>query len=77
MTAAEAEPQPICIGCDSTPEEISVYVWAADASAQTPSDYVRENEGTLNPANGHFLCDGCYIDAGMPTAPGPYGWRAP
>jgi hypothetical protein len=24
-------------------------------------------EGTYNPINGHFLCDQCYIEAGMPV----------
>ena len=37
--------------------------------------YVRAEEGTYNPANGHFLCDVCYIKAGMPVAPG--GWKCP
>lgn len=41
----------------------------------TRAEYVRAEEGTFNPANGHFLCDRCYIDAGMPT--GPNGWRCP
>lgn len=71
----EPHVQPLCIGCGLEPEEISVYVQAVRGSTQTPSEYVRRNEGTLNPRNGHFLCDSCYIDAGMPTAPG--GWVAP
>lgn len=37
--------------------------------------YVLMEEGTLNPNNGHFLCDDCYIKAGMPSAPG--GWVCP
>jgi hypothetical protein len=37
--------------------------------------YVRSEEGTYNPENGHFLCDGCYITAGMPSSPS--GWRCP
>ena len=37
--------------------------------------YVIKEEGTLNPDNGHFLCDKCYIAVGMPVAPG--GWVCP
>jgi hypothetical protein len=37
--------------------------------------YVLQEEGTYNPENGHFLCDTCYIAAGMPSAPG--GWVCP
>ena len=37
--------------------------------------YVMKEEGTLNPLNGHFLCDRCYIAAGMPTGTG--GWVCP
>lgn len=37
--------------------------------------YILKEEGTLNHSNGHFLCDGCYIAAGMPT--GPNGWVCP
>lgn len=42
---------------------------------QTRASYVIENEGTYNSANGHFLCDTCYVRAGMPTAPN--GWVCP
>ena len=37
--------------------------------------YVRNEEGTLNPTNGHFLCDSCYIKAGQPSS--PTGWVCP
>jgi hypothetical protein len=37
--------------------------------------FVLKEEGTLNPTNNHFLCNNCYIIAGMPTAPG--GWICP
>lgn len=42
----------------------------------TPEQYVIYNEGTYNPATGHFLCTDCYIKAGMPTRGGD-GWKAP
>lgn len=38
-------------------------------------DFVRSEEGTYNPENGHFLCDECYIAAGMPSSPS--GWVCP
>lgn len=37
--------------------------------------YIRTEEGTYNRLNGHFLCDDCYIKAGMPS--GPAGWKCP
>ena len=37
--------------------------------------YVLREEGTLNTSNGHFLCDSCYIKAGMPSSPS--GWVCP
>jgi hypothetical protein len=37
--------------------------------------YVREEEGTYNRLNGHFLCDKCYLAKGMPS--GPAGWTCP
>lgn len=40
-------------------------------------DYVRQEEGTYNFENGHFLCDACYIGAGMPTGVGGSRWVCP
>lgn len=79
-------PEPICIGCNRRPEEISEYVQeAADANEyraskdlpanETPDSFVRREEGTYNPDNGHFVCTDCYIKAGQPSSPG--GWIAP
>lgn len=42
---------------------------------QMRADYIREEEGTYNSENGHFLCDNCYIKAGMPSSSG--GWVCP
>ncbi len=65
-----------CIGCDRDAEAIPDVVEYAEANEYpTADEFVRCEEGTYNPANGHFLCDPCYIRAGMPTAPG--GWKAP
>lgn len=41
----------------------------------TADQYVRTEEGTYNPANGHFVCTPCYIEIGMPSS--PTGWIAP
>lgn len=73
--------QPYCVGCDRTPEEIGDYTVMAAMDNMTPSEWVRREEGTLNPANGHFLCDTCYIKAGQPAGVdgrgGPGRWVAP
>ena len=55
----------VCQGCGKRPEELSEYVNNPE-SMDDPLAYVRENEGTYNPANGHFWCTACYIEAGMP-----------
>ena len=71
-------PAPFCIGCQKFPENIAEYRrgnrWEEDEYASS-SDYVKENEGTYNPTNGHFLCTPCYVKAGMPSSDG--GWVAP
>lgn len=40
-------------------------------------DYVRQEEGTYNFENGHFLCDTCYIAEGMPTSGSLARWVCP
>jgi hypothetical protein len=67
--------EPICIGCNKQPHELNEYVDAAQECGLFPADYVRREEGTYNPRNGHFLCTFCYIKAGMPSS--PRGWIAP
>jgi len=66
---------PLCIGCNKVPDQLGEYHPDAVGLVLVPYEYVWQEEGTLNPSNGHFLCDSCYIAAGMPTAPG--GWTAP
>jgi hypothetical protein len=68
-------PQPYCTGCNKTPEEISEYVDMGIAEEMTPTEFVWDQEGTLNRRNGHFLCTSCYLGAGQPSARG--GWTAP
>jgi hypothetical protein len=68
-------PEPLCTGCNKYVNELPEYIEAAQDAETTPEAYVRSQEGTYNPINGHFLCTDCYIAQGMPTAPG--GWLAP
>jgi hypothetical protein len=75
---------PMCLRLAEDMEYLDTF-WAdsQEELAATPqeeypqrrADYVRLHEGTYNKDNGHFLCDSCYIMAGMPTAPG--GWVCP
>lgn len=69
--------KPLCIGCKKTPSQIVEYVEIAKEEGCTPDGYVRNEEGTYNKANGHFLCTDCYIKAGMPSKPYPDQWVAP
>ena len=71
---ADAQIRPICVGCKHRPGDLDEYVNAAADDETTPDEYVKEEEGTYNPENGHFLCTVCYFKAGCPARPG--GWRA-
>ena len=66
---------PICMGCKHEPSALSEYAEPAAKEGVSVEQYVRREEGTYNPTNGHFLCTPCYIRAGMPTE--PHGWRCP
>lgn len=61
--------------CQRHPDEIDVYKSYAREEGITPDEYVVREEGTLNRLNMHFLCDECYIKAGMPSS--PQGWVCP
>lgn len=67
----------ICTGCNKTADELPEYIEGAAEAEMTVEQYVREEEGTYNPENGHFLCTDCYIKAGMPSLPYPKRWVAP
>jgi len=69
------KPEPLCVGCNKKAGELEEYIEIAKEEGMTPEDYVREEEGTYNRLNGHFLCTPCYCKAGMPS--GPRGWVAP
>ena len=73
------EPRPplLCIGCDKIPFDLVEYSPELTGLDLTPDEYVWQEEGTLNVNNGHFLCDSCYIAAGMPSGPGNERWTAP
>jgi hypothetical protein len=61
--------------CERHPDQIAEYVEAAKQCDLTPDEYVRKEEGTYNPDNGHFLCTDCYTAVGMPSS--PRGWVCP
>ena len=67
--------EPLCTGCKKRPAEIQEYVDIAREEGMTPNEFVRQEEGTYNPRNGHFLCTSCYIAAGQPST--SRGWQAP
>lgn len=66
-----------CTGCNKNAAEIEEYIEAARDAEMGINEYVREEEGTYNTENGHFLCTDCYIAAGMPSRPYPERWVAP
>lgn len=61
--------------CKRYPDEIPDVVAYAAMEELEPDEFIRREEGTFNPANGHFLCDKCYIAAGMPSS--LIGWKCP
>ena len=70
-------PQPKCTGCDKKPEQLAEYQREGKAAGMSPSAFVVLMEGTLNYANGHFLCTPCYVKAGSPHGRGFSRWVAP
>ena len=61
--------------CKRKPSEIEEYVQMAKAEDTSPDEFVLQEEGTLNPRNGHFACTECYIKIGQPSS--PTGWVMP
>jgi hypothetical protein len=78
---------PICIGCARRPAEmpeLDEYIRESledlDANPVTAEErlaFVLREEGTLNPENGHFLCNDCYIRNGQPSKRWPDRWVCP
>lgn len=64
-----------CGACGKAPSEIPGYV-AMLEDGETADEYVRREEGTLDDRSGKFLCDPCYIRAGMPTGGSRHRWTA-
>ena len=55
-----------CAVCGKTPEELMEYKIAAKAEGTTPSEFVRDNEGTYDEKYDLFCCTDCYIKIGQP-----------
>ncbi len=66
---------PVCVKCGKKPHQILEYTATSGAwgpgEYHSPADYVRDQEGTYNPDNGHFFCTACYVEAGMPLGKAP------
>lgn len=69
---------PRCKRFARTMKEYDDAITDGEGGRVTPAariGYVMHEEGTYNPSNGHFLCDHCYVEEGMPSSPN--GWRCP
>lgn len=70
--------KPICIGCNKHPQDLDDFFDWKDQGYKDADAMCIDQEGTLNPENGHFLCTPCYIKAGMPANHHPQpNWVAP
>ena len=56
-----------CKNCGKEPHEISEYVAHAKVENMTPSEFVRQEEGTYNSKTGLFYFTDCYAKIGMPS----------
>lgn len=73
-----ADGEPYCFRCGKSASSFEIYEQLYDAgSGATAAEWVREQEGTYNPATNRFACDACYIAIGMPVGPLSVGWKAP
>lgn len=78
---------PICVGCAKRPFELPEYdMLIDDTDPESLTDERRaelrlqaclQEEGTLNPENGHFLCNHDYILNGQPSKRSPDRWICP
>lgn len=81
MEQTVVKPEPICVGCNKLARnmnQLDFFIASSVHEVVTPeqrADYIRQEEGTYNTTNGHFLCDPCYITAGAPSS--TWGWTAP
>lgn len=64
-TGADGSPcehtTPYCPGCRKQAADITSVARSARDICTTPEMFVRHEEGTYNPDNEHFLCDGCFL----------------
>jgi hypothetical protein len=75
----DRSPEMICFRCKRRPQDIPLYVDSLRIEGRkgmSSDDLVRRIEGTYNRATNRFACDECYVEIGMPSAPGR-GWIAP
>lgn len=70
-------PFPLCTGCNKHPADLDEYRCEGAAHNMSPEIFVVMFEGTLNYANGHFLCTPCYAKAASPHGRGRKRWVAP
>lgn len=55
-----------CRGCGKCPDALKECVNGSRIEEVTPEEYVKQNDGTYNPATGLFYCDMCYVKSGCP-----------
>ena len=78
-----ADGEPYCFRCGKPASSFAEYCHDNGECGGPPYPdavaYVREEEGTYNPATNRFACDECYIAIGQPVSRIPFGppWQAP
>jgi hypothetical protein len=76
---------PFCRRSAAEMEELDYFIFESEedleangpGTAEQREKYVLEQEGTLNPQNGHFTCDRCYMNLGGPGPVNGRRWRCP
>lgn len=56
-----------CGRCGRAPWQLTEFVDAAAVNGVSPNEYVRDEEGTYDPASNRFLCTECYVAVGQPS----------
>ena len=75
VSAWTDKPEPFDPHCQRFAHDMEYLDSFIDNRVETREDYIRTEEGTYNPENGHFLCDDCYMAVGQPSS--PRGWICP
>jgi hypothetical protein len=73
---------PYCPGCQRQAYAIESIQHFALLNETTAEEFVRQEEGTYNPSNEHFLCDDCFIrietaSGGRLVGPNDTRWVCP